>query len=52
MKRYKILDTDSTRYFAYSLIGMMFEGEIQGQYINLHTCDGELLFAFDEVEEI
>ena len=52
MKRYIILDTEVTRDFAFSLIGMMFKGEIKGEYINLHTCDGDLLFAHNEVKEL
>ena len=53
---YTILDTESTRDFAGSLIGMTFEITgytkfINGvEYIELNTCDGELLFAEDEIE--
>ena len=53
---YTILDTESTRDFAGSLIGMTFEITgytkfINGvEYIELDTCDGELLFAEDEIE--
>ena len=53
---YTILDTESTRDFAGSLIGMTFEITgytkfINGvEYIELNTCDGELLFAEDEVQ--
>ena len=53
---YTILDTESTRDFAESLIGMTFKITgytkfINGvEYIELNTCDGELLFAEDEIE--
>ena len=53
---YTILDTESTRDFAGSLIGMTFKATgynkfINGvEYIELDTCDGELLFAEDEIE--
>ena len=53
---YTILDTESVRDFAESLIGMTFEVTgytkfINGvEYIELNTCDGELLFAEDEIE--
>ena len=53
---YTILDTESTRDFAGSLIGMTFKATgynkfIDGvEYIQLNTCDGELLFAEDEIE--
>ena len=53
---YTILDTESTRDFAESLIGMIFEVTgytkfINGvEYIELNTCDGKLLFAEDEIE--
>ena len=53
---YTILDTESVRDFAESLIGMTFEITgytkfINGvEYIELNTCDGELLFAEDEVQ--
>ena len=55
-KGYTILDTESTRDFAESLIGMTFKATgytkfINGvEYIQLNTCDGELLFAEDEIE--
>ena len=52
MKKYQILDTENTRDFAFSLICMTFEGETEREYINLHTCDGDLLFAVDEVKEV
>lgn len=52
MKRYLILDTEVTRDFAESLIGMVFKGELKGEYINLQTCDGDLLFAYNEVKEL
>ena len=54
--KYTILDTDSVRDFAGSLIGMSFKATgstkvINGvNYIELDTCDGELLFAEDEIE--
>ena len=54
--KYTILDTDSVRDFAGSLIGMSFRATgstkvINGvNYIELDTCDGELLFAEDEIE--
>ena len=54
--KYTILDTDSVRDFAGSLIGMSFRATgstkvINGvNYIELDTCDGELLFAKDEIE--
>ena len=53
---YTILDTESTRDFAESLIGMSFRstGFIKVvnciKYIELDTCDGELLFAEDELQ--
>ena len=53
---YTILDTESTRDFAESLIGMSFQTTgftkvINGvNYIELDTCDGELLFAEDEIQ--
>ena len=53
---YTILDTESTRDFAESLIGMSFISTgftkvVNGvKYIELDTCDGELLFAEDEIE--
>ena len=53
---YTILNTESTRDFAGSLIGMTFEITgytkfINGvEYIELNTCDGELLFAEDEIK--
>ena len=53
---YTILDTESVKDFAESLIGMTFEVTgytkfINGvEYIELDTCDGELLFAEDEIE--
>ena len=53
---YTILDTESVRDFAESLIGMTFKITgytkfINGvEYIELNTCDGELLFAEDEIE--
>ena len=53
---YTILDTESTEDFAESLIGMTFKITgytkfINGvEYIELDTCDGELLFAEDEIE--
>ena len=53
---YTILNTESTRDFAGSLIGMTFKATgytkfINGvEYIELNTCDGELLFAEDEIE--
>ena len=53
---YTILDTESTRDFAEGLIGKSFQ--VTGftkmindvNYIELDTCDGELLFAEDEVQ--
>ena len=53
---YTILDTESVKDFAESLIGMTFKITgytkfINGvEYIELNTCDGELLFAEDEIE--
>ena len=53
---YTILDTESVKDFAGSLIGMTFKITgytkfINGvEYIELNTCDGELLFAEDEIE--
>ena len=53
---YTILDTESTRDFAESLIGMSFRPTgftkvVNGvKYIELDTCDGELLFAEDELQ--
>ena len=53
---YTILDTDSVRDFAGSLIGMSFKATgstkvINGvNYIELDTCDGELLFAEEEIK--
>lgn len=54
--KYMILETESVKDFAESLIGMTFEVTgytkfINGvEYIELNTCDGELLFAEDEIE--
>ena len=53
---YTILDTESTRDFAEGLIGKSFIStgltkEVTGdKYIEIDTCDGELLFAEDEVQ--
>ena len=53
---YTILDTESTRDFAESLIGMSFKATgftkvvNSVNYIELDTCDGELLFAEDELQ--
>ena len=53
---YTILDTESVKDFAGSLIGMTFKITgytkfINGiEYIELDTCDGELLFAENEIE--
>ena len=53
---YTILDTESTRDFAESLIGMTFQTTgftkvvNSIKYIELNTCDGELLFAEDEIQ--
>ena len=53
---YTILDTESVKDFAKSLIGMTFKITgytkfINGvEYIELDTCDGDLLFAEDEIE--
>ena len=53
---YKILDTESTRDFAEGLIGMTFKATgftkviNDVNYIELDTCDGELLFAENEVQ--
>ena len=53
---YTILETESTMDFAESLIGMTFKVTgytkfINGvEYIELDTCDGELLFAEDVVQ--
>ena len=52
MKRYMILDNESTRDFAEGLIGMICKGEKQQKYIKLFTCNGELLFDKSEVEEV
>ena len=55
---YTILDTESVKDFAGSLIGMTFKATgyskfINGiEYIELNTCDGELLFAEDEIERV
>ena len=53
MKKYTILNTESTREFCEDLIGNAFEciGKKDG-YIILDTIDGELLFDEDEVKEI
>ena len=54
--KYMILETESVKDFAGSLIGMTFKATgytkfINGvEYIELNTCDGELLFAEDEIE--
>ena len=54
--KYMILETESVKDFAESLIGMTFKITgytkfINGvEYIELDTCDGELLFAEDEIE--
>ena len=53
---YTILDTESTRDFAEGLIGMSFKATgftkvVNAiKYIELDTCDGELLFAEDELQ--
>ena len=53
---YTILDTESTRDFAEGLIGKSFKAigftkvDNGVNYIRLDTCDGELLFAEDEVQ--
>ena len=53
---YTILDTESVRDFAGSLIGMTFEATgytkmiNDVEYIELNTCDGELLFSENEIE--
>ena len=53
---YTILDTESTRDIAESLIGMSFRPTgfttiiNSVKYIELDTCDGELLFAENEVQ--
>ena len=53
---YTILDTESVKDFAGSLIGMTFKITgytkiINGvEYIELDTCDGKLLFAEDEIK--
>ena len=55
-KEYTILDTESVKDFAESLIGMIFKATgftkmINGvNYIELDTCDGELLFAENEIK--
>ncbi len=53
MKKYTILNTESTREFCEDLIGNAFEciGN-KDNYIILNTMDGELLFTEDEVREI
>ena len=54
--KYMILETESVKDFAESLIGMTFKATgytkmINGvEYIELNTCDGDLLFAEDEIE--
>ena len=57
MKKYIIKDVNSVYDFAGSLIGMTFEStgtEVKNDitYIKLNTCDGELLFNENEVEEV
>ena len=53
MKKYVILDTESTRDFANSLIGMIFEGElVEDNTFKLNTLDGELFFNDNEVAEL
>ena len=53
MKKYVILDTESTRDFANSLIGMIFEGELlEDNTFKLNTFDGELFFNDNEVAEL
>jgi len=52
MNKYKILNVESVHDFAESLIGMTFEGEWDKGYINLHTCDGDILFSRLEVEVV
>ena len=53
---YTILDTESVRDFAGSLIGMTFKATgftkmiNDVEYIELNTCDGELLFSENEIE--
>ena len=53
MKKYVILDTESTRDFANSLIGMIFEGELlEDNTFKLNTLDGELFFNDNEVAKL
>ena len=53
---YTILDTESVKDFAESLIGMTFKATgytkmiNDVEYIELNTCDGELLFSENEIE--
>ena len=53
---YTILDTESVKDFAESLIGMTFKATGHTkmindvEYIELNTCDGELLFSENEIE--
>ena len=55
---YTILDTESTRDFAEGLIGKSFRSTgftkvvNDIKYIELDTCDGELLFAEDELQVV
>ena len=53
MKKYSILNTESTQEFCKDLIGNAFEciGK-EDNYIILDTIDGELMFTEDEVVEI
>lgn len=50
---YKILDTETTRDLVPDLIGDTFlkVGTKDG-YIKLDTCDGVLLFAASEIQEV
>ena len=54
MRYFKVLETENTKDFCVDLIDDIFQ-EIENdsiEYIKLDTCDGELLFAANEVEEI
>lgn len=52
MKLYRILETETTKDFCKSLIGMVCQGAVKGEYIELYTCDGKLLFKENEVKEV
>lgn len=53
MRYFKILENDTTLDLCPDLIGDTFlEMQHEGAMIKLNTCDGELYFKPDEVEEV